>query len=194
MLGYERQAVILPLKLLSLNGRLLENESIQLDWLTEEEYNNQFFKLEKSQDTFSFIELARIESNKNSRNNSYRYIDDNPYEGMNYYRLSQTDLNGKQTFFPVISVNRGDIKPVIKVYPTLINSEPLKIIFTDPKKRKKTIQIIDISGKVLYKSTGNFQNETIISSYILNVGLNIIDVSCPEEPLLNKRVRVIRYK
>lgn len=193
MLQYSRQSNVLPLKLVTFNGKPIGNGNIQLNWVTEQEYDNDFFTLEKSGNAFSFVEIARVEGKNNQiGSNTYSYVDDKPYEGTSHYRLSQTDVDGKRTFFPVISVKKTSAEASVKVYPTLVKNELLKIEFGDVRSLIKTIKIIDMNGRVLYKQTGRFQNITTIPYYILNTGLNIVDISCVDDPALNKRVKVVK--
>ncbi|MFT3748272.1 MAG: T9SS type A sorting domain-containing protein [Agriterribacter sp.] len=195
MLQYDRVSEVLPIKLVSFNGKVIENGNIQLNWLTADEFNNDFFKLEKSKDSFSFIEISHIDGRSNSLNgNAYSFIDDKPYEGINYYRLSQTDMNGKKTYFPVLSITRSVINATVKIYPTVIHGEPLKLKFANTSNMNVTIQIVDLNGRTLYRQTGNFQNEVTIAHDRLSPGVNIVNINSSENPLLNMRTRIIKFK
>jgi hypothetical protein len=67
------------------------------DLYTERE--NAFFTIEKSRDGSNFEFLAQLDGVGNSTQiNDYEYIDYNPNADITYYKLSQTDFDGKQTF------------------------------------------------------------------------------------------------
>ena len=47
----------------------------------------------------------------------YRIVDENPYKGISYYRLKQTDYDGNsETFHPVSVTIKPERKEVVKVY------------------------------------------------------------------------------
>jgi alpha-tubulin suppressor-like RCC1 family protein len=94
----------LPVELLSFTGKSLSN-SILLEWSTASEINNDYFTIEKSRDGIAFSELGKINGAGNSTQlNSYSLIDENPFSGTNYYRLKQTDFDGKYSYSEIIAV------------------------------------------------------------------------------------------
>lgn len=64
-----------------------------------------------------FDEVVRLESQGNSNiNQKYNYLDKQPFDGINYYRLKQTDYDGTFTYSSIITVTiENDID--IKVFP-----------------------------------------------------------------------------
>lgn len=85
----------LPVELVSFSAT--ENEDIvYLEWATESESNNESFTIEKSKDGWDFEEVITLAGAGNSNELiEYNAIDNNPYEGISYYRLKQTDYDGK---------------------------------------------------------------------------------------------------
>ncbi|HEX8357674.1 MAG TPA: ice-binding family protein [Segetibacter sp.] len=80
-------------------------ESVLLEWGTAKEVNNSFFSVEKSRDGRKFETLTTINAARDNGNieNAYSYTDRRPYTD-NYYRISQTDKDGKKTFFSILQV------------------------------------------------------------------------------------------
>jgi len=106
---------VLPVDLLNLTG-LNINNSNTLSWRTASERNNDYFTLEHSLDGTNWSTLAKINGAGNSNSPlTYRFNHDNYNELFNYYRLSQTDLDGKTEKFKIISIdNRISSKTLIK--------------------------------------------------------------------------------
>ncbi|HWZ22541.1 MAG TPA: T9SS type A sorting domain-containing protein, partial [Cytophagaceae bacterium] len=101
----EVTASSLPIQLISFTGSPLEDK-IKISWETASEQNNSFFTLEKSINGIDFLELCRIPGAINSSIvNAYDCEDSLPFQGENYYRLKQTDVNGHEQLFEVIAVN-----------------------------------------------------------------------------------------
>lgn len=95
----------LPVSLLHFKAKKLLNSSVQLDWATASETNNSHFTIEKSMDAihWQFVEDIRGAGNSSTINH-YQTIDYNPYPGISYYRLKQTDFDGAFEYFPIRSV------------------------------------------------------------------------------------------
>jgi hypothetical protein len=99
-------------------------DSVLLEWQTESEKSNDYFEIEHSKNGSDwdrlFIVKAAGESNTPKE---YQVVNSNPLAGINYYRLSQFDLNGKQTYLKTISWSKesdfGTRK--IKVFPNPSN-------------------------------------------------------------------------
>lgn len=88
----------LPVQLIDFN--LMEvNDGIQINWTTAAENNNAYFTLEHSSNGMEWQELNKINSLGNSNTlSNYSYLDDKPFEGINYYKLKQTDFNGSYSY------------------------------------------------------------------------------------------------
>lgn len=94
----------LPIELLSFTGQQEYNCNL-LTWITASEYNNDYFTLERSYDAVYFQELIKLKGAGNSSTLlSYSFKDTDPNNGINYYRLTQTDFNGQSISYTPISV------------------------------------------------------------------------------------------
>lgn len=94
----------LPVQLVSFTGQA-ENHTVQLDWITESETNNNYFSVERAANGESFEEIGRVDgSGTTSKEHAYSFIDYSPAGGVNYYRLRQTDINGTVHLSPLVAV------------------------------------------------------------------------------------------
>ena len=94
----------LPVQLVYFKTKVEEGEVVT-EWATASETNNDYFTLERSTDGRTFEEVARIEGAGNSNQMlTYRYTDENPLDGPSYYRLMQTDYDGKFEIFKLAAV------------------------------------------------------------------------------------------
>jgi sugar lactone lactonase YvrE len=95
----------LPVQLISFSGSISGNK-IMISWQTASEKNNSFFTIEKSTNGIDFQELCHTKGAINSSLvNSYNCEDSAPEQGLNYYRLKQTDVDGHDQLYKIISVN-----------------------------------------------------------------------------------------
>ena len=91
----------LPVKLLYFNV-IKENDKVQLYWATAAEINNDYFNIEKSLDGKNFKSIGKIIGAGNSQQIiSYAFTDSSLLQGLNYYRLKQTDYDGEFSYSPV---------------------------------------------------------------------------------------------
>ena len=108
----------LPIELVSFEA-FVTPQDIQFSWVTKSENNNDFYTLSYSIDGKEFINLATIQGNGTTSNESiYEYIYDNyTIEGIVYFRLQQTDYNGNYTFSPIISIHLPDKDVDVFIFP-----------------------------------------------------------------------------
>jgi poly(3-hydroxybutyrate) depolymerase len=178
MLQYQRVSSTLPVALVSFSAAAFDNGIVELTWTTGFEFNNSFFTIEKSGDGNVFAKVANVSSKPGAGSNvNYLWRDSEPFNGVNYYRLSQTDRDGKTAFFNIVSVRVTGAETVIRAYPTILNGGPLKIQVSNLDADKVNIRIIDMSGRLMYKKRGIDQTSFFIPSSSLTTGLNIVEIS-----------------
>ena len=106
----------LPVTLVSFTA-IPKNSQVNLDWTTSAEINNDYFIIQRSPDAEHWQDLQRIPGSGNTGTDSrYSAIDPNPLTGISYYRLDQTDLDGKQSFSMIRKVSFQTTTSV-NVYP-----------------------------------------------------------------------------
>ena len=107
--------------------------AVVISWITLSESNSHYFTLLKSTGFNDFTPIGKVNASGYSNTElSYSFTDNQPYSGVSYYKLVETDLNGYETEFPVISVLYSN-NINYKVYdlmgnPTDLNSRGFKII------------------------------------------------------------------
>lgn len=75
-------------------------------WTTLTEKNSDYFILEKSEDGSNFFQLIQSKAQgESSSPTDYFFFDNQPKVGVNYYRLTEVDLNGKKTTFDMTACN-----------------------------------------------------------------------------------------
>jgi len=138
----------LPITLTSFNATKKQT-SVLLNWQTANEQGNAYFIVERSNSSSTkFMEVARVNSKGNSNHLQQYYFEDfNPFNGVNYYRLTQIDLDGKSTYSKVVFVDFSKTV-TIKLYPN-----PAKDIITlQGLQNASNISIISAEGSVFAKT------------------------------------------
>ena len=98
----------LPLTWGSFNVRAAGAQAV-LNWTTLQESNTDAFIIERSADGVSFSPIGTVRASGNtSKTTAYTFTDASPsQQGYNYYRLQQTDLDGKKSYSQIDVIGFG---------------------------------------------------------------------------------------
>ena len=148
----------LPINLVKFDIEI-EQGKVNIIWETASELNNDFFTIERSLDGYNFEKIQIIEGAGNSNQTiNYIYEDQNPIEGILYYRLKQTDFNNDYTYSKVVAVNYKLSKEslfIIFPNPVSINDD-LFISFEESDSDKEVmISAYNVLGELLYSKLIN---------------------------------------
>ncbi|MCK4664139.1 MAG: choice-of-anchor J domain-containing protein [Bacteroidales bacterium] len=157
----------LPVELISFSCKY-HNYNVILKWTTASEFNNDYFTIERSKDAIEFeiIEIIKGAGNSNNILN-YETSDINPFFGTSYYRLKQTDYNGKYSISNIVSINTDINKFTDKSYNYFVNNQFLIINLND-NYYNMILEITDITGRRI--SSKNIQQ--VINSKNLKLDIS----------------------
>ena len=100
----------IPVELTSFIANVMDG-NVTLNWVTATELNNSGFEILRRQTSndnsqTSWAAIGFVNGNGTSTQiNNYTYIDLNPSEGKNYYRLKQIDFNGSFEYSNIVEVS-----------------------------------------------------------------------------------------
>lgn len=107
----------LPVELLFFDAKLNNERKVDLIWQTASEHNNDYFSIERSQDGENFEVITIVPGAGNSNDLlSYLSKDENPFPGISYYRLKQTDYDGDFEYSPIKVVQLLQ-EGIVSIYP-----------------------------------------------------------------------------
>jgi hypothetical protein len=153
---YFSTSTSLPIELLSFTAEV-EDGHVQLNWTTTTEKNNDYFNVEHSVDGINFTSISRIKGAGNSKQTlSYSSVHYTSLEGVSYYRLKQTDYDGKIRYSNKKAVEFSTSDFVFNVYPNPFSDE---ITFHTNVNLKDASLIIYSSNKVV-KEIENISGQT----------------------------------
>ena len=149
MVQYSRNASPspLPVNFTSFNASLSDNK-VYLNWSVAQESNNREFTIERAGSDQKFTVLSTIASRGNvSVPRTYQAVDNNPLSDISYYRLSQTDKNGKKTYYETRRViNTSSITSELLVSPNPFVHQ-VSVYVTLKKAQRLSFTVADITGK-----------------------------------------------
>ncbi|HSY76339.1 MAG TPA: T9SS type A sorting domain-containing protein, partial [Bacteroidia bacterium] len=155
----------LPIQLTSFTADC-NNYQALLQWTTATELNNDHFTIERTQDGVNYEPVTEIKGAGTSTTpRSYSYTDESPLTGTSYYRISQTDMDGKITHLSTIVYvpcqDENDINSF--VYNNTIKAE-INSVESGPY----AIALYNMLGQEVF--TKNVNASVGLNNYTLNPG------------------------
>ncbi|OFX43312.1 MAG: hypothetical protein A2046_08335, partial [Bacteroidetes bacterium GWA2_30_7] len=168
----------LPVELISFDAVLIDN-IVELNWTTASETNNDYFTIERSDGTIdNWNEITTVKGAGNSSSIiNYEFTDNLKQQTTNkggglsplsnwrgaggevnlkpqtsnlYYRLKQSDFDGKFNYSPIVSVNIST-KAQIKIFPNPLHNKTAILDLKGLNENEKiTVVIHDVTGRKLF--------------------------------------------
>ena len=115
---YRTPSFNLPIDLISFNAEYLGSEThpvVIVTWEVASQVNNDYFEVQRSVNVENWYTVETVTGAGNSNTQmSYSIIDTNPFYGISYYRLKQTDYDGQHESFHPVSVLISSEEKIIK--------------------------------------------------------------------------------
>lgn len=147
----------LPIELVKFSAELKYDKTIEINWTTTSETNNDYFSILRSANGRSFETILTTNGAGNSNYSiNYSVIDYNPLPGISYYRLKQVDFDGKFELSDIISIDNSTNNivdnGVIDVYPNPVShDQDLYLTLNGLGSEKEVlVVVVDILGQELY--------------------------------------------
>tara|TARA_R110002020_G_scaffold475623_1_gene711381 strand:- start:35 stop:1606 length:1572 start_codon:yes stop_codon:yes gene_type:complete len=144
----------LPIVLMSFTGEVNDNNNVNLNWVVASQVNNDYFTIERSLDCREWEVVENLNGAGNSNMEmSYNLVDHNPYLGLSYYRLSQTDYDGKFEVFNPISVEVSNEHTIgLHIVPNpAIDNIHLELVYPNDHPINHDVKIYNSKGEEVYK-------------------------------------------
>lgn len=140
-----------------------------LTWNTHLEESGDRFEIERSVNGNQFEVIGRVGAN--GQPSDYLFIDENPIEGFNYYRLGLIHKDGSRKTYSKVVIAKKATAAMFRLdaYPNPA-TEQVTVKITGSIRPNALIQVIDISGKVV-KSVKVTQPEVTIPLTKLGSGM-----------------------
>lgn len=159
---------VLPIELTDFYG-FQEGNEIKLIWKTASEMNLKHYRIEKSTDgkNWSLLKIHPPNNEAGGFNEIYSVNDLFPQLGLNYYRLNNIDKDGNTGQPHIIGVNFAFSREMFKYEQ---NEENIVLHLTNNSGITEEINLIDVSGKIIYRQmlTIGYNKITLSKNIIVN--------------------------
>lgn len=139
----------LPVKLAGFEVRASTEGSVNLSWVTTSETSSSHFNVEQSIDSKQWKSIGRVQAAGNTvTGKTYHFTDVAPVQGINYYRLKMTDLDGSFEHSPIRSAVVASV--AAKLYPNPVTD----VLIVNPAGTREIskVELLDVSGKAVHSS------------------------------------------
>jgi hypothetical protein len=156
----------LPVNLLNFSVECYNDHRL-LHWQTASEINNHYFTIEKTVDGITYNPLATIAAVGNSSGiNEYQFEDEESTCGLAYYKLSQTDFDGKSTVLGTIQSDCNNISEKLSITSIRVKDDGVLEVGVSTK----------LEGEYLFSIFNEVGQIQFFSSVHLFAGMQIINI------------------
>jgi len=160
----------LPIELLSFNA-ILEDGAVALDWTTATEINNDYFTVQRAIDQAYFDDILELQGAGNSLvTKKYYAFDTEPLNGISYYRLKQTDYDGKTSYSSIETVTRASKNQNYLLFPNPVENRQFSIAIQSETHQSVLLVLYNTLGKQVYSK-----------AFVQKVGNSLIAVNLSKE-------------
>jgi Secretion system C-terminal sorting domain len=164
----------LPITLISFTASV-RNKQVMLNWVTVAEINNDHFTIQRSKDGEEWESLQRIPGGGTSSTEKfYQATDASPYSGISYYRLKQTDIDGKTSYSNIVLVKLAETNTEIQVFPNP-STDFINIKF--PENGKYEVALLNSSGQFMVNPVTAAGTEIRLNVSKMRTGVYFLQIS-----------------
>lgn len=164
-------AVALPIELVAFDAQST-GDAVELTWGTYTECNNDYFTIERGMDPGNWKEVISVKgAGCSNRYIEYYEIDLDPYEGVSYYRLKQTDFDGKYEYFNIesVKVNGAASFTDISIFPNPVCVGGVVTIDASKIEGSEVlVEFRDMLGKEFYSKVLINLNEDLLHTFSID--------------------------
>lgn len=164
-----------------------KGSTVELKWATAAEQNNAYFAIERSANGSNWQQLATVPGAGNSSIPvNYSYTDEEPLNGISYYRLRQTDVDGTYKYSSTETVRLQIDAMELRLYPNPVKSE---VIFKGNRFNIQRLRVFNQLGRDVthqLQMRGDTDTTTVINMSALPDGFYIFRIGGTSYKVLKK--------
>ncbi len=170
-----------------------QNNNIAIEWEVEKEITVKQYELEKSANGQQFTKAVTIMAAlNNSGNASYKWLDETPVIGNNFYRISSVDGEGKLQYSSIMKVFAAKGNAEIKIYPNPVVNGVINLQILNQPKGNYVMRMINNLGQVIQAEQiqhheGNSKESIQLNKHI-GKGTYQLQIITPDNRMLTTKV------
>jgi predicted esterase len=168
MLQYSRLGAPLPVTMVAYTATVLPGPpEVRIDWTTASEQNVKSFILQRSPDGMHFSNIDTVTPpSLSGSGHSYSYTDRSPFPNIDFYRLTEVDLDGKIGYYGILEVSPNAGSVGLRISPNPITGI-VYLELTHPDMGLLEISLLDIQGRTIRNWT--YEKQSLSWNQSLNL-------------------------
>jgi N-formylglutamate amidohydrolase len=148
--GVTSDAATLPVHILNLSGKKLAFSN-WLFWDASGEVNSSHYEVERSQSGNSFVTIGKIlaKSDSYSNNKKYQFEDNNPLDGIQYYRIKEVGNDLSLQYSAIIALQPNNKQSRFQVYPNPVEGRIIHLAIETAEPGIYHVGIYSLQGQLL---------------------------------------------
>ena len=163
---------VLPVYFISVTAAVSGNQ-VQIKWSTGSEAGLKNYTIERSTDGSNFSKAVVLPANNLVTGAAYQWVDIQPNEGINYYRIKSISSNGTEKYSEVVhaKINKNTATQSITIYGNTVKNNIITMQLNNIEKGNYQVKLFNMDGQLLKKVTlqhngGNVSQSFSTDSYL----------------------------
>jgi hypothetical protein len=166
---------------------------VHLSWKTATEQNIQLFDVERSNNGINFSSIGTVAATNNATGSIYTFDDKNYSGSVIYYRLKQVDQDGSYKYSSVVTIQNETARENVVAILNNPFTDKFDIAITTPAQSKVVVNLLDITGKLLYTKTVTTLNNSLTTvspdTKKLAAGMYLVQVNINGNTIIKKVIK-----
>ena len=139
---------VLPVTWLGINAQKSTNNTVLISWSIANEHNNKYYTIERSNDNVQFAAIGEVNAlNKTAAVQLYNFTDSRSLPGITYYRIKQTDADGKVSYSAIAKIVAAYTGDTWSIQPNPARSNT--VLFVNINLSNVSVSLYNAEGKQL---------------------------------------------
>lgn len=144
-----------------------EDNGVKVQWNVSEQKGIHTYEVERSNDGRSFVKIASLPA---ADEQGYNYMDEQPFDGDNYYRIKAVARSTSGVYSNIVRVKLQQTRAMLNSYPNPAGGNQLQIGLSNLAKGNYHLSVYNIAGqKVAAKDLSYEGGSAVISMNIENL-------------------------
>jgi hypothetical protein len=136
--------------LISFDAKKTNDNKVRLSWSANEETSFIAYEVQRSRDGIDWNTIGFVSGSQINGLRSYTFMDDQPYKGVSYYRLSLGEGTGGNKYSAVRSVTINDFFSSVSIAPNPAINHTTITIVNSSVQVTALIKVLNMHGNELY--------------------------------------------